>query len=93
MPSCPRCGREVSEETDFCPNCGGQIRPFKKAAKEVIKENRNSLIKKITLFLSCFILLFIFVPSLFFLMLPMIIVAILLFIFIIIVGRFNLLLY
>jgi len=26
MPFCPKCGREVSEETTFCPQCGYNLK-------------------------------------------------------------------
>jgi len=93
MPSCPTCGREVSDEMDFCPYCGGRTRPYRRAAKEVVKEAKILTLKKLALFLGCLLFFFVFLPALLFILIPMIIVIILLFIIIIIVGRFNVLLY
>ena len=92
MPSCPTCGREVSDEVDFCPYCGGRTRPYRRAAKEVVKEARISTIGKLALFLGCLVFLFVFLPALLFLLLPVVIVLILLFIIIIIMGRFSVIL-
>lgn len=27
MPYCPRCGKEVAQDTKFCHNCGADLRP------------------------------------------------------------------
>jgi len=26
MPYCPECGKEVTDDTDFCPHCGAKLR-------------------------------------------------------------------
>jgi predicted amidophosphoribosyltransferase len=26
MPKCPKCGKDVSEDVNYCPNCGSELR-------------------------------------------------------------------
>jgi uncharacterized membrane protein YvbJ len=33
VPYCPECGKEVSEEEKFCPNCGTNLRPERLPAR------------------------------------------------------------
>jgi hypothetical protein len=61
---CPKCGKEVAEDSSFCPNCGAHLMP---EIPETKAEEKNSYLVAllaaglVTLFLSFKALAFVFV--------------------------------
>jgi len=41
MPYCPKCGKEVVEGTNFCPNCGAVVGPERPPTKPARIEKRE----------------------------------------------------
>ena len=50
MPTCPKCGEEIPQETNYCPSCGSPLQTNKILLQEKIVEARH---KETEAFVGC----------------------------------------
>ena len=50
MPTCPKCGKEIPQETNYCPSCGSPLQTNKILLQEKITESRH---KETEAFVGC----------------------------------------
>jgi len=60
MPRCPKCGEEISKETNYCPSCGSPLQTNKILLQEKITDLRR---KETEAFVGCIAGLIVFLAG------------------------------